>query len=90
MVPLMASEGEVRDFLNSINTTLPDDMMRLCRGKIISYDSTAKTATVTLSGGSVECPGTNHFDHYTPVAGDDVYIVIVAENKMVFGKIRRP
>ena len=86
----MATEQEVREFLAAINLALPDDMVRMCRGTIVAYDAVSKTATVTLSGGSVECPGTNHYDHYTPVAGDDVQIQIVAENKIIYGKIARP
>ena len=87
---MMAAEHEVRDFLSAIGTKLPDDMVRMCRGTVISYDAVAKTATVTLSGGSVECPGTQHFEHYTPVAGADVHIIIVAESKIILGKIARP
>lgn len=87
---MMANHREVADFLVAVRESVPDDAMRMCRGKVTAYDATSETVTVTLSGGSVECPGTHFFDHYSPTVGDEVHIVIVAEDKMVFGKIRRP
>lgn len=86
----MDDHRDVADFLSAINKPPPDDSMRMCRGKVTAYDVGTETVTVTISGGAVECPGTHFFDHYSPTVGDEVHIIIVAEDKTVFGKIRRP
>lgn len=86
----MATHQEVSDFLSAVRTAMPEDMVRRCRGTVVAYDAVTETVTVTLSAGSVECPGVHFMDWYNPTVGDDVHILMVDEDKVVYGKIRRP